>query len=163
VTGLQAGPSRKAVEKTLDRGLAEKNPLRILMAEDNLINQKVGLLMLSRLGYTANAVANGKRALEALDKATYDVILMDIQMPEMNGIEATRIIRETYGEKSPYIIALTAEALEGDEARILKLGFDAYLAKPLQAQNLQKMLEAIVPQETLCDLPDAQEEPLPVE
>jgi len=147
-TGVKAEPSRKPAEQKLDVGLAEKNPLRILMAEDNLINQKVGLLMLSRLGYTANAVPNGKRALEALDKSAYDVILMDIQMPEMNGIEATRIVRETYGEKSPVIIALTAEALEGDEDRILKLGFDAYLAKPLQAQILQKMLEAVVPRES---------------
>ena len=144
VTGVQAEPSRKGAEKKLDRALAAKNPLRILMAEDNLINQKVGLLMLARLGYTANAVANGKRALEALDKATYDVILMDIQMPEMNGIEATRIIRENHDVRSPFIIALTAEALEGDEQRILKLGFDAYLAKPLQAQNLQKLLETVV-------------------
>ena len=147
VMGVEGGTARKTTDKKLDRDLAVKNPLRILMAEDNLINQKVGLLMLSRLGYTANAVANGKRALEALDKAAYDVVLMDIQMPEMNGIEATRIIRETYGGASPVIIALTAEALEGDETRILNLGFDAYLAKPLQAQQLQKMLEGIVPHE----------------
>jgi CheY-like chemotaxis protein len=119
------------------------------MAEDNLINQKVGLLMLSRLGYAANAVPNGKRALEALDKATYDIILMDIQMPEMNGIEATRLITETYGHKRPVIVALTAEALEGDETRILGLGFDSYLSKPLQPQKLQQVLEAIVPHDSV--------------
>ena len=113
VMGVEASPMRRNPDKALDRDLGAKHPLRILMAEDNPINQKVGLLMLSRLGYTANAAANGKRALEALDKAAYDVILMDIQMPEMNGIEATRIIRETHGAASPVIIALTARPLRG--------------------------------------------------
>jgi PAS domain S-box-containing protein len=146
-TGVQEQPVRKTLEKKLDSELAEKNPLRILMAEDNVINQKVGMLMLSRLGYTANVVSNGKRALEAMDKATYDIILMDIQMPEMNGIDATRAIRETFAEKRPVIVALTAEALEGDEDRFLNLGFDGYLSKPLQAHKLQQVLEAIIPHE----------------
>jgi CheY-like chemotaxis protein len=147
VTGVSSQPMRKANDQKLDAELAGKNPLRIMLAEDNPINQKVGLLMLSRLGYTANTVVNGKRVLEALDKSTYDIILMDIQMPEMNGIDATRLIHETYGDKRPVIIALTAEALEGDETRILGLGFDGYLAKPLQAQKLQKVLEGIRPQQ----------------
>ena len=148
LAGVQEQPSRKSLEKKLDNGLAQRNPLRILLAEDNAVNQKVGLLMLSRMGYTAKAVANGKRALEALDKANYDVILMDIQMPEMNGIDATRIILETFSDKRPVIVALTAEALEGDEERFLSLGFDAYLSKPLQAHRLQKVLEAVVPHDT---------------
>jgi signal transduction histidine kinase/CheY-like chemotaxis protein len=147
LSGSPEEPLRKATEKKLDKGLAEKNPLRILLAEDNAVNQKVGLLMLSRLGYTAKAVTNGKRALEALDKAAYDLVLMDIQMPEMNGIDATRIIRETFRDQRPVIVALTAEALEGDEERFLSLGFDAYLSKPLQAHKLQKVLEAIKPRE----------------
>jgi len=145
--GAEEQPLRKAIEKKLDNTLAGKNPLRILLAEDNVVNQKVGVLMLSRLGYTANVVVNGKRALEALDKAAYDLILMDIQMPEMNGIDATRIIRETFRDHRPIIVALTAEALEGDEERLLGLGFDAYLAKPIQAHKLQKVLESIKPQE----------------
>ena len=145
VTGHEDAQLKKPSEKKMNAALGQKNPLRILMAEDNLINQKVGLLMLSRLGYTANAVPNGKRALEALDKADYDIILMDIQMPEMNGIEATRVITETYGDKRPVIVALTAEALEGDETRILGLGFDGYLSKPLQPEKLQSVLESIVP------------------
>ena len=149
LTGALEQPLRTAVDKKLDGALAEKNPLRILLAEDNAVNQKVGLLMLSRLGYTANAVPNGKRALEALDKAAYDLILMDIQMPEMNGIDATRLIRETYHDQRPMVVALTAEALEGDEERFLSLGFDAYLSKPLQAHKLQKVLEAIRPQEMM--------------
>jgi CheY-like chemotaxis protein len=148
MTGHEGALMKKPCEKKMDAELGRKNPLRILMAEDNLINQKVGLLMLSRLGYTANAVPNGKRALEALDKAVYDIILMDIQMPEMNGIEATRIITEIHGHKRPVIVALTAEALEGDETRILGLGFDGYLSKPLQPQKLQQVLEAVVPLES---------------
>jgi CheY-like chemotaxis protein len=125
--------------------MAARHPLRILLAEDNPINQKVGLLMLSRLGYTARAVANGKLALHALERDTYDVVLMDIQMPEMNGIEATESIRETYGERGPVIVALTAEALEGDKERFLNLGFDYYLSKPMQPAPLLSVLEAIKP------------------
>ena len=146
ITGVQEQPLRKTAEKKLDGSLGERNPLRILLAEDNMVNQKVGLLMLSRMGYTANAVANGKRALEALDKAVYDIVLMDIQMPEMNGIDATRIILDTFGEKRPVVVALTAEALEGDEERFLSLGFDGYLSKPIQAHKLQKVLESVLPQ-----------------
>jgi CheY-like chemotaxis protein len=131
----------------LDAGLSEKHPLRILLAEDNAINQKVGLLMLSRLGYTAEAVVNGKKAVEALERAKFDVILMDIQMPEMNGIEATSILRATHGETTPVIIALTAEALEGDEKRFLNLGFDFYLSKPLQAELLQQVLRSLQPKQ----------------
>jgi CheY-like chemotaxis protein len=145
VTGSQEQPSLKALEKKLDNSLSEKKPLRILLAEDNAINQKVGLRMLSRFGYTANVVANGKRALEALENNTFDLILMDIQMPEMNGIDAARITRERLGKEGPVIVALTAEALEGDEERFLSLGFDGYLSKPLQAHKLQQALEAIVP------------------
>ncbi len=145
------GPSFvKVTEKKMSADLAQRHPLRILMAEDNPINQKVGLLMLSRLGYTANAVVNGKKALEALDKNIYDIVLMDVQMPEMNGIEATRIIQETFHDRRPMIVALTAEALEGDEARLLNLGFDGYLSKPLQPEKLQKVLEAIVPVQDLA-------------
>jgi CheY-like chemotaxis protein len=101
--------------------------------------------MLSRLGYTPTIVANGKLALAALEKETYDLILMDIQMPEMNGLDATRLTREKLGSDSPVIVALTAEALEGDEERFLSQGFDGYLSKPLQAHKLQQVLESIVP------------------
>jgi PAS domain S-box-containing protein len=149
ITGEPGEVSRKTSEKKLDDSMGCTYPLRILLAEDNAINQKVGLLMLSRLGYVADAAVNGKRALEALEKAEYDLILMDIQMPEMNGIEATEIVRKTYGEKSPVIVALTAEALEGDEERFIGLGFDFYLSKPLQPQALQQILKLIKPH--VCD------------
>jgi CheY-like chemotaxis protein len=130
-------------EKQFDAGMAAEHPLRILLVEDNAVNRKVGLLMLSRWGYTAEMANNGKRAVEALETEVYDVILMDIQMPEMNGIQAMKAIREKLGAESPTIIALTAEALEGDAARFLAMGFDQYLSKPLQAAHLQKALREV--------------------
>ena len=116
-------------------------PLRILLAEDNPVNQKVGLLMLSRLGYEADLAVNGLKALEAIEKKGYDLVLMDIQMPEMNGIEASRLSRERLGAECPIIVALTAEALQDDRERFLRAGFDGYLSKPLQAHKLEQMLK----------------------
>jgi len=136
---------QKTSKKLFDGGLAARHPLRILLAEDNAINQKVGLKMLSQLGYTADLAVNGLRVLEALNKTQYDLIFMDIQMPEMGGIETTGIIRERFHAHHPSIVALTADALEGDRERFLGLGFDAYLSKPLQAKALQDMLAVIRP------------------
>ncbi len=99
--------------------------------------------MLSRLGFSADAAANGRLALEALETKSYDVVLMDIQMPEMNGIDATTRIHEIYGDRGPAIVALTAEALEGDKERFLGLGFDYYLSKPIQPGPLQAILQEI--------------------
>jgi CheY-like chemotaxis protein len=123
--------------------MATHHPLRILLAEDNSVNQQVGLLMLSRLGYTADLARDGQQALQAANKADYDLILMDIQMPNLNGIDAARLIREKLGAKCPAIFALTAEALEGDKERFLGLGFDGYLSKPLQIHILQDTLKRI--------------------
>jgi signal transduction histidine kinase/CheY-like chemotaxis protein len=131
------------VEKKFDGTTATNHPLRILLAEDNSVNQQVGLLMLSRLGYTADLATDGQRALNAAEKVGYDLILMDIQMPNMNGIDAARIIRERLGAKCPSIFALTAEALEGDKQRFLGLGFDGYMSKPLQIHTLQDTLKMI--------------------
>jgi signal transduction histidine kinase/DNA-binding response OmpR family regulator len=130
-------------EKKFDSTMAIKHPLRILLTEDNPVNQQVGLLMLSRLGYTADLAKDGQRALDATENTQYDLILMDIQMPNMNGIDAARLIREKQGEDCPSIFALTAEALEGDKQRFLDLGFDGYLSKPLQTQTLQEALLTI--------------------
>ncbi len=138
-------PSQKTSKKLFDGGLAARHPLRILLAEDNAINQKVGLKMLSQLGYTADLAVNGLRVLEALNKTQYDLIFMDIQMPEMGGIETTGIIRERFDGHHPSIVALTADALEGDRERFLGLGFDDYLSKPLQPKALQDMLAIIRP------------------
>jgi signal transduction histidine kinase/DNA-binding response OmpR family regulator len=138
------------VEKKFDSTMAIKHPLRILLTEDNPVNQQVGLLMLSRLGYTADLAKDGQRALDAAEKTQYDLILMDIQMPNMNGIDAARLIREKQGEECPSIFALTAEALEGDKQRFLDLGFDGYLSKPLQTQTLQETLLTISAVASAC-------------
>jgi signal transduction histidine kinase/CheY-like chemotaxis protein len=140
IMGAEPKPSPRPIEKQFDGTMAASHPLRILLVEDNSVNQKVGLLMLSRLGYRADLAGSGQRALTAVEQNTYDLILMDIQMPDMNGIEATRQIREKLDSECPAIVALTAEALEGDKQRFLDLGFDGYLSKPLQAAVLQEML-----------------------
>ena len=145
VTGVERGPAARKCEKKMDHALGARQPLRILLAEDNAVNQKVGLLMLSRFGYTAAAAANGRLALQALEQKTYDVVLMDIQMPEMDGIEATQAIHKIYGDRRPIIVALTAEALEGDAERFLGLGFDYYLSKPMQPGPLQAILQNLQP------------------
>jgi CheY-like chemotaxis protein len=129
--------------KHFDSMLGAEHPLRILLAEDNPINQKVGRKMLDRLGYTADLARNGREAVAALAESAYDLVLMDIQMPEMDGLEATRLIRAAMGAQAPYLVALTAEALEGDRERFLASGFDNYLSKPLQASALQALLRLV--------------------
>jgi signal transduction histidine kinase/DNA-binding response OmpR family regulator len=143
ILGSEPRQSMNIAEKKFDSTMAIKHPLRILLAEDNPVNQQVGLLMLSRLGYTADLAKDGQLALDAAGMTQYDLILMDIQMPNMNGIDAARLIREKQGQNCPSIFALTAEALEGDKQRFLALGFDGYLSKPLQTQTLQETLLAI--------------------
>jgi PAS domain S-box-containing protein len=117
-------------------------PLRILLAEDNVVNQKVALRMLHKLNYVADIVCNGKEVLAALDKHNYDVVLMDIQMPEMDGFEATRCIHAQFKEtKCPVIIAMTANAMKEDRDRCLAAGMQDYIAKPIRFDDLQMVLE----------------------
>jgi CheY-like chemotaxis protein len=111
---------------------------RILLAEDNTVNQKVALHMLVRMGYRADVAANGLEVLEAVKRQTYDIILMDVQMPEMDGLEATGKIKAglAQGHRGPWIIALTANAMEGDREICLRAGMDDYLGKPIKAAEL---------------------------
>ena len=124
IIGTEVRQPPRIVEKKFDGTMASKHPLRILLAEDNPVNQQVGLLMLSRLGYHADLAADGQQALNAAEKTPYDLILMDIQMPNLNGVDAAHLIRGMLGENCPSIFALTAEALQGDKERFLGLGFD---------------------------------------
>jgi CheY-like chemotaxis protein len=114
-------------------------PPRILMAEDNLINQRVGKLILQRAGFSVDVAADGVETLEAHKKQPYDVILMDCQMPQMDGFEASLAIRKL-PLKQPVIIAVTANALVGERERCLKAGMDDYLSKPFQAEQLVAMV-----------------------
>ena len=114
--------------------------LRILLAEDNIVNQKVAMRMLERLGYRADVAADGLEVLGALNSQPYDVVLMDVQMPEMDGLEATRSIRRMPG-RQPYIIAMTAHAMKGDREECLGAGMNDYVSKPVRIEELKTALE----------------------
>jgi len=115
--------------------------LRVLLAEDNPVNQKVALLMLKRLGYRADLAADGREVLRAVKERDYDVVLMDVQMPEMDGLEAARAIRLCQDLNQPAILAMTAYALQGDRDRCLAAGMDGYISKPVQLNDLRQALE----------------------
>jgi PAS domain S-box-containing protein len=141
----QARSVLKPTEATggqFDALLGQRLPLRILLAEDNTVNQKLALRLLERMGYRADAVANGLEVLQALQRQPYDVILMDVQMPEMDGLEASRAIHERWpAEQRPGIVAMTANAMQGDREECLAAGMDDYLTKPIQIKALQEALE----------------------
>ena len=128
------------IEFTLDQSLAEQLPLRILLAEDNTVNQKLALRVLEKMGYLADAVANGLEVIEALKRKRYDIIFMDVQMPEMDGLEATRIIRQLDTPYQPTIIAMTANVMQGDRERCLEAGMDDYISKPIRLTEIQDAL-----------------------
>ena len=119
---------------------AEINLMRILLAEDNVSSQKATLQMLKRLGYRADVVANGIEALHALERQSYDLVLMDVRMPEMDGLEATRIIRERWPDNGPKVIAITAYALQGDREKCLAAGMNDYISKPVKIIELTEVL-----------------------
>jgi CheY-like chemotaxis protein/HPt (histidine-containing phosphotransfer) domain-containing protein len=126
--------------------LAEQLPLRILLADDHLVNQKVALQILQRMGYRADVAGNGKEVLEALHRLHYDVVLMDVQMPEMDGLEASRqICAEWPPGLRPRIIAMTANAMQGDREECLAAGMDDYVSKPIRRTELVEALSKCQP------------------
>jgi len=119
----------------------EIKDVRVLVAEDNAVNQRLVLRQLKKLGYYSDAVSNGNEVLQALRQVPYDIILMDCQMPEMDGYEVSRAIRQEQSGSRPYIIALTANAMHGDRERCLQSGMNDYLTKPLQLADLESSLQ----------------------
>jgi PAS domain S-box-containing protein len=123
--------------------LTPTRPERLLLAEDNAVNQKVALLMLAKLGFRADVAANGRETMEAVERQHYDIVLLDVQMPEMDGLEAARRINERWPERRdrPWIIAITANAMQGDREACLAAGMDDYISKPIKTTELAAALE----------------------
>ena len=128
---------RGVARAELDPDTARRHPLRILLAEDNVVNQKVALRLLGQLGYRADVAANGLEAIDAVARQTYDVVLMDVQMPELDGLGASREINQRWpGERRPRLVAMTANALQGDRELCEAAGMDDYVAKPVRVEEL---------------------------
>jgi len=126
-----------ATRPRLDAGMAVRHPLRILIAEDNVVNQKLALRLLQQMGYRADVASNGLEAIESVQRQVYDVVLMDVQMPEMDGLEASRCIMAKWpaGDR-PRIVAMTANAMQGDREQCLAAGMDDYVTKPIRVEAL---------------------------
>lgn len=143
---ISAQPIESKKNDVFDENMGVEYPLHILLAEDNLINQKVATRILARLGYRVDIASNGIEVLQALIRQKYDVVLMDIQMPEMDGVEATRHIYQKYSDaERPRIIAMTAHALDGDRERYLGVGMDDYVSKPVRVDELVRALKRCKP------------------
>jgi PAS domain S-box-containing protein len=125
----------------LNAEMAAEHPLRILLAEDNVVNQKLVLRLLQQMGYRADLASNGLEAIDALKRQTYDVVLMDVQMPEMDGLEATHHIRLSGDLTQPHIIGLTANAMQGDREMCIDAGMDDYITKPIRVRELVESLQ----------------------
>jgi CheY-like chemotaxis protein len=131
---------------TIDPSLAIRLPLRILLAEDNIVNQKLALRLLSQMGYRADLAANGIEVIQSLERQMYDLILMDVQMPEMDGLEASRRICARWPKNErPEIVAMTANAMQGDRELCLEAGMDDYVSKPIKVEELVAALTRIEP------------------
>jgi CheY-like chemotaxis protein len=133
-------PKPEPVKASMDKEMGRNHPLRILLAEDNQVNQKLALRILEQMGYRADIASNGIEAVESIERQTYDVILMDVQMPEMDGLDATRNIRKLQAVTQPHIIAMTANAMEGDREMCLAAGMDDYVSKPIRVNELVEAL-----------------------
>jgi len=147
LAGALAGQPTRVEKRTpsrleLDPEMAHRHPLRILLAEDNVVNQKVALRLLEQMGYRADLAANGLEAVAAIERQPYDLVLMDVQMPEMDGFEASReITRRWPVDGRPRIVAMTANAMQGDRELCLAAGMDDYMSKPIRVEELVTALE----------------------
>ncbi|MGZ5659467.1 MAG: response regulator, partial [Caldimonas sp.] len=129
--------ARTKVKSTIDAEMAARHPLRILLAEDNVVNQKLALRLLQQMGYRADLASNGIEAIECVERQPYDVVLMDVQMPEMDGLEAARRITRRWSEgERPRIVAMTANAMQGDREECMGAGMDDYISKPIRIEQL---------------------------
>jgi CheY-like chemotaxis protein len=133
-------PKADTAKPVMDAELGKKHPLRILLAEDNAVNQKLALRILEQMGYRADVASNGLEAVESIERQTYDVILMDVQMPEMDGLDATREIRKLTNAAQPHIVAMTANAMEGDREMCIAAGMNDYISKPIRVNELVEAL-----------------------
>ncbi len=138
---VRVEPSKPQGKPQTDPDMATRHPLRILLAEDNLVNQKLALRLLEQMGYRADLASNGVEAVESVNRQTYDVVFMDVQMPEMDGLEASRRINKAHPDGSrPRIVAMTANAMQGDREMCLKAGMDDYITKPIRVSVLIEAL-----------------------
>jgi CheY-like chemotaxis protein len=145
VTALAAPADRPVAAAPTSDG-PERSSLRILLAEDNSVNQMVALKLLDRLGYHADVAANGLQTLEALERQPYDVVLMDVQMPELDGLDASRRIHERWPvERRPRIVAMTANAMADERDACFEAGMDDYVPKPIRLEELAAALRRVRP------------------
>ncbi len=143
-----AKPATAAVKPQMDPEMAARHPLRILLAEDNVVNQKLALRLLQQMGYRADLASNGLEAVESVARQTYDVVLMDVQMPEMDGLEASRRINAALPDsRRPRIVAMTANAMQGDREMCMAAGMDDYVAKPIRVDQLIEALMQVRPRQ----------------
>ncbi|KAF0178892.1 MAG: multi-sensor hybrid histidine kinase [Limisphaerales bacterium] len=142
VDNMPRTEKKAPVSSEFDASMSERLPLRLLLADDNIINQKVGVKMLQRLGYRPEVAANGVEVLKLLEQQPFDLIFLDVQMPEMDGFEAARRIHAQWpDQRRPRLVAMTGNALEGDREKCLEAGMDDYVAKPVRITELQAVIE----------------------
>jgi signal transduction histidine kinase/DNA-binding response OmpR family regulator len=139
---VERAAPRPVERLSADAELGTRHPLRVLLAEDNPVNQKLALRLLERMGYAADVANDGLEVITALEQSTYDVVLMDVQMPDLDGLEATRRIRADWPDRRVRIVAMTANAMEGDRETCLAAGMDDYLSKPIRPEELAGALLA---------------------
>ena len=151
ITLLAHRPVRETaapVRPHIDAGMATRHPLRILLAEDNVVNQKLALRFLQQMGYRADLASNGIEAVESVERQAYDVVLMDVQMPELDGLDAARRICARWSpSERPRIVAMTANAMQGDREMCLAAGMDDYLTKPIRVERLVEALNGVAARE----------------